>query len=109
MPLSLVIRVSFWSLRLNTYTSRFPSFWDRVSANLRPSGDHAGALLIPAREETRFRSPVRRTCVYTAEALLSKDTYARFCPSGDHAGDIKGSVDCATTRGFSPSASATIS
>src|SRR5271168_1317132 len=89
--------------------SKLPSRVDKVSASFLPSGDHAGAWFTPACADTRRRSPVLSVCTYTDGRRSSKDTYARLRPSGDHAGDIKGSLDCMTTRGFSPSASATMS
>src|SRR5207302_10566279 len=63
-----------------------------VSASLRPSGDHSGAPLTPARADTWRRSPLRTSCTYTPECLVSNDTYASHCPSGDrgrHEGEAR--------------------
>src|SRR5215204_4383087 len=43
-----------------------------------------------------------------ADERLSNDTYARLCASGDHDGDMIGSLELAIRCWFSPSASATI-
>src|ERR1700730_14934806 len=89
--------------------SRLPSRVDKVRASFFPSGDHAGAWFTPARADTRRRSPVFNSWTYTVGSRPSKDTYARLWPSGDQEGDINGSLDCITIRGFMPSASATTS
>src|SRR5258706_269611 len=64
--------------------SGLPLLPPRVSASLRPSGDHSGAPLTPARADTWRRSPLRTSCTYTPECLVSNETYASHCPSGDH-------------------------
>ncbi len=89
--------------------SRLPLLPDSVSASFLPSGDQAGAPLMPARADTMLRLPLRTSWTYTAETRRSNDTYASQLPSADQAGDISGRSDCRIMRGFSPSASATIS
>ena len=89
--------------------SGLPLLPPRVSASLRPSGDHSGAPLTPARADTWRRSPLRTSCTYTPECLVSNETYASHCPSGDHEGDMRGKRDSRTRCGFAPSASATMS
>src|SRR5215831_15721053 len=89
--------------------SGLPALPPKVSASLWPSGDHAGAPLTPTRADTCRRSPLRTSCTYTAACLVSKDTYASHCPSGDQAGDMSGKRDSRIMCWFAPSASATMS
>src|SRR5215210_5569268 len=69
-----------------------PSFVS-VTARRRPSGDHAGALLLPEKLATALRAPLVSDCTYTTGFLRSNDTYASRFPSGDHDGEMIGSFD----------------
>src|SRR5262245_26258537 len=66
-----------------------PSF-ESTTASRRPSGDHAGALLLPKKLATACRAPVTIDCTYTTGLRCSNDTYASRVPSGDHVGEIMG-------------------
>src|SRR5687768_3522485 len=87
-----------WLSRCNPLPSAFtrkicePPIRDSTTASFFPSGDHAGALLLPLKLATALRALVASVCMYTTGFLFSKDTYASCLPSGDHAGDMIGSV-----------------
>ena len=71
-----------------------------VTARRLPSGDQAGALLLPRKLATARRSPVDSDCTYTTGFLFSNDTYARRVPSGDQRGDSSGSCEVTTVCGI---------
>src|SRR5210317_1784746 len=72
--------------------SGLPSTPPSVMTSLRPSGEKDGAPLIPGSDDTLKRLPVRSVWTQIEERLFSKDTYASWRLSGDHAGDMIGSV-----------------
>src|SRR4249919_818010 len=82
---------------------------ESVSARRPPSGENAGAPLMPLLLDTCWRDPVARSWMKIDELPLSNELYARRLPSGDHAGDSSGSRERTTTCGLKPSESATIS
>ena len=45
-----------------------------VTASRRPSGDHAGELLLPRKLATAVRAPVPRFCTYTTGFFASNET-----------------------------------
>src|SRR6478609_11521127 len=106
MPLDCVRRFASPPVEAMVYSCEPPSRVS-VTASVRPSGDHAGALLEPRKLAISRRVPLAMSCTYTTGLRDSKETYASCLPLGDHAGEMMGSVlesaDCA----FSPSASAT--
>src|SRR3954462_12385437 len=87
--------------------SRLPLLPDNVSASFLPSGEYEGAPLMPARAETGIFFADLRCCTNTVETRRSNDTYASHSPSGDHAGDIRGSGELITRLRLAPSESAT--
>ena len=51
-----------------------PPSRDSVTANVRPSGDQVGALLLPRKLAIALRSPVETSCDHTTALPLSNDT-----------------------------------
>src|SRR4029453_16645840 len=102
----VITRCAFVPSAPMTYTCEPPSLVS-VTARRRPSGDHAGALLLPRKLATAWREPLARFCTYTTGFFCSNETYAMRVPSGDQRGDRSGSLLVTITCGSAPSASAT--
>src|SRR5205823_13039443 len=106
MPDDVMMRAGVPPSAFTRWICELPSFVS-VTRRRRPSGDHAGELLLPRKFATATRWPVPNDCTYTTGFLFSNETYARRVPSGDHFGESNGSFDVTIVCGSAPSASAT--